>query len=346
MPDLPIESILAPGASSRPSSVGELLGTSREGREIIGYRLGTGPRSVSLIAGCHADEPIGPAMLDRLAAYLLALPATAPLLSRLTWFLVPHANPDGEARNLPWTQATFNDESETLSPDATLDLCSYLTHVVRELPGDDVEFGFPQHTADSGARPENRAIADFLRPAGPFVLHASFHGMAFAAGPWFLMEKAWIDRTLTMRDRLRDRVRALGYSVHDIDRGGDKGFTRIDEGFTTRPDSRAMAAHFLALDDPRTAALFRPSSMEFVRSLGGDPLTLVSEMPLFLVPAEHFAGRDVVRPKIVRQLLALGDPGSVRETAIHAGVRSMPIRDQMRLQLEFLQAGLLAAVPE
>ena len=40
----------------------------------------------------------------------------------------------------------------------------------------------------------------------------------------------------------------------DVDRGGEKGFSRIDRGFTTRPDSRAMAAYFLARDDPETAA--------------------------------------------------------------------------------------------
>ena len=110
-----------------------------------------------------------------------------------------------------------------------------------------------------------------------------------------------------MRERLRRRVRELGYRLHDVDRGGEKGFHRIDEGFTTRPDSRAMAAHFEALGDPATAALFRPSSMEYVRSLGGDPLTLVSEMPLFLVPPEHYqspehGGGDVVRPAVVREL--------------------------------------------
>ena len=38
------------------------------------------------------------------------------------------------------------------------------------------------------------------------------------------------------------------------------------------------------INDPATAALFRPSSMEHVRALGGDPLTLVSEMPLFITP--------------------------------------------------------------
>ena len=50
-----------------------------------------------------------------------------------------------------------------------------------------------------------------------------------------------------------------------------------------------MRRHFLDRGDPETAAVFRPSSMEYVRSLGGDPLTFVSEMPLFLLPPPETA---------------------------------------------------------
>jgi hypothetical protein len=70
-----------------------------------------------------------------------------------------------------------------------------------------------------------------------------------------------------------------------VDRGGEKGFVKLADGFATRPDSRAMQAHFRGLGEDATAALFRPSSMETVRALGGDPLTIVSEMPLFLTDA-------------------------------------------------------------
>ncbi len=348
-PGLPIDEVLAtppvPAGSGdaplgRPR--GDRLGASRQGRDIVGYRIGTGRRQVSLIAGCHADEPVGPAMLDRLAAWLLAQPASTPLLAELTWLLVPHVNPDGEARNRRWTREVF-------AKNGAVDPGRYLRGAVREAPGDDVEFGFPRDAADAGARPENRAVAGFLRSGAPFALHASFHGMSFAAGPWFLIEAAWIDRTADLRERLRRRVRELGYRLHDVDRRGEKGFHRIDEGFTTRPDSRAMAAHFEALGDPATAALFRPSSMEFVRSLGGDPLTLVSEMPLFLVPEEHYVapeggGGAVVRPAVVGELTADFDPDRIRERAVERGIVAMPTRDQMRLQLEFLQAGLEAAL--
>ena len=206
---------------------------------------------------------------------------------------------------------------------------------MREKPGDDMEFGFPRDSQDPGARPENRAVADFLAGGAPFDLHGSFHSIAFASGPWFLIEPAWVDRTGGLRESLRKRVRSMGYGLFDVDRGGEKGFRRIDEGFSTRPDSRSMIAFFEQRGDPGMAAKFRPSSMEYVRSLGGDPFTFVSEMPLFLRPLPP---GDTGRPDdpVFRAWL---------ERAASAGpdeVRGMPLRDQMRLQLAFLDEAMAA----
>lgn len=307
---LPIEEILDTEAPPplRP------IGRSREGREILGAVLGSGPRHVSLIGGCHADEPVGPWMLRRLAGHLASRPDT-----RHTWYIVPHVNPDGEARNAAWAEPGLRA--------GAFDLHLYLRHAMREKPGDDVEFGFPD------LRPENRAVAAFLASGAPFALHGSFHGIAFASGPWFLIEPAWVDRTAGLRHALRERVRALGYGLFDVDRGGEKGFRRIDEGFSTRPDSRSMIAWFEERGDPATAAKLRPSSMEHVRSLGGDPFTFVSEMPLFLRPLpDGDTGRPddpVFRAWLERAALC----GDER-------VRGMPIRDQMRLQLAFLDEAL------
>jgi hypothetical protein len=210
-----------------------------------------------------------------------------------------------------------------------------------------MEFGFPRSADDAGARPENRAVADFLAAGAPFHLHASFHGISFTSGPWFLIEPAWIDRTAALREAIRRRVRSMGYQPFDVDRGGEKGFHRIDEGFTTRPDSRSMIAWFEARGDSAMAAKFRPSSMEYVRSLGGDPFTLVSEMPLFLRPLEEGeTGRpDDLRFRAFLDRLAGRSAEEVRTEAERSGVRGMPLRDQMRLQLAFLAEALAAARP-
>ncbi|HWM93861.1 MAG TPA: M14 family zinc carboxypeptidase [Thermoanaerobaculia bacterium] len=322
---LPIEDILASEAPPPLRSIGR----SREGREILGTVLGSGSLHVSLIGGCHSDEPVGPAMLRRLVSHLAE---DVSLLARYTWYVVPHVNPDGEARNAAWSDHTLPE-----GEDRVFDLPLYLRHAMREKPGDDMEFGFPRGPDDlsegGGARPENRAVAGFLAGGAPFAVHGSFHSIAFAPGPWFLIEPAWVDRTGDMRRRLRERVRSLGYGLFDVDRGGEKGFRRIDEGFSTRPDSRSMIAWFEERGDPETAAKFRPSSMEYVRSLGGDPFTFVSEMPLFLRPLPE---GDTGRPDdpVFRAWLERVGFGQT------AGVRGMPLRDQMRLQLAFLEEAL------
>ncbi len=340
---LPIDSILTSQAPPplRP------IGRSREGRGILGAVLGRGPRRLSLIGGCHSDEPVGPAMLRRLVAYLGSRAEDDPLLAGWTWYVVPHVNPDGEARNAVWSDMS----SHTLpavdhlgEEDRVFDLHLYLRNVMREKPGDDMEFGFPRGPSDAGARPENRAVADFLAAGAPFDLHGSFHGIAFASGPWFLIEPAWVDRTGRLRDALRGRVRSMGYGLFDVDRGGEKGFRRVDEGFSTRPDSRSMISYFESRGDLETASKFRPSSMEYVRSLGGDPFTFVSEMPLFLRPLPP---GDTGRPgdPIFRAWLertALAGPDEIPGEMAKAGVRGMPLRDQMRLQLSFLEEALQA----
>jgi hypothetical protein len=342
---LPIEQIL----DCDKVATGAALGLSRNGHEIYGFALGSGRLHVSLIAGCHADEPVGPATLSRLVSFLGALDDRHPLLSTIRWRIVPHANPDGRLRNDLWVRNTRPIEDSRGAPDIGYVLDTYLEHVVRELPGDDIEFGFPRSAEDTEARPENRAVAEFLADGAPYQLHGSLHGMGFSPGPWFLIESSWIERCQEMRDRLRHRVWETGYDLFDPDRGGEKGFTRIDTGFCTRPDSRAMRAHFETVGDQLTAAKFRPSSMEYVRGLGGDPLTFVSEMPLFLTPSE-IDGHQIALPalRLIRHQLDahLGSDHGCDEEARTIGVRPMPVRDQQRLQLSLLDEALQAVARE
>ena len=206
-----------------------------------------------------------------------------------------------------------------------------------------------------GPGPENRAVYDLWQEAGgPFHLHVSLHGMAVGAGPWFLLEEAWDGRLSGLQARCRERTRELGYRLHDVERHGEKDFRRLGPGFCTRPDSEAMRRHFLGRGDAETAGLFRPSSMEAVRSLGGDPLTLVSEMPLFLLPG---VGEDLGPPDPAavewktriedwRARLvggrAAGARAAVAEEMGGAGLVAMPVRDQMILQWTLVAAGMAA----
>ncbi|MYA33296.1 MAG: peptidase [Gemmatimonadales bacterium] len=326
-----------------PAGSGCVLGSSREGRPVRGYRFGRGREAVSLLGGCHADEPVGPRLLRRLAGYLAGLDADDPMLTRHQWWIIPHINPDGECRNAPWQD-----------PDTdAYDLGRYLALKVRELPGDDIEFGFPRDAADPGARPENRAAYDWWRTCDrPFALHVSLHGMGFAAGPFFLIDGAWKKRCEALKASCRQCALGLGYVLHDVERHGEKGFFRFERGFASRPDSRRMAAHFEALGDSVTASRFRPSSMEAVRTFGHDTLTLVSEMPLFILPGvgDRPGPPDPVAERWKRRLdgwrseLSAGAaPDAVSAEASEDGLVAMPVRDQMALQWTLIAAGLCQA---
>ncbi len=332
-----------------------VIGHSRQGRPIPAYRIGHGPIQVSLLGGCHADEPVGPRFLRRLVRHLASTDGEA-LRDAATWLIIPHVNPDGAEANAAWQ-----------APDATrYDFATWLRHRVRELPGDDVEFGFPRSEEDLKARPENRAAWDFWREGAPYDLHVSLHGMSVAAGPYFLVERGWWPRFRPVARRLARDVEARGSALHDVERHGEKGFHRLERGFCSRPDSRAMRRHFENLNDPTTAARFRPSSMEAVRALSGDTLTLVTEMPLFITPG---VGAQLGPPDPVlmrwRERIAAWDArmraavsgdnhgentaeiatveNAVRAEAEQAGLSPMPVRDQMHFQWAFIQAGLKAA---
>jgi len=318
---------------------GTAIGRSRQDRAVRAFLFGSGPRRISLLGGCHADEPVGPRFLRHLAAYLSLLPPDDPLLSDYQWWLIPHINPDGEERNRSWQR-----------DDVAYNLVRYLSNVIRERPGDDIEFGFPRDEGDMGARAENRAAYGWWQQAeGPFALHVSLHGMGFSSGPWFLIDEAWQDRCETLKKRCRKRVQELGYRLHDVERNGEKGFHRLGPGFCTRPDSRYMREYFIEQSDPDTAILFRPSSMETIRSLGGDPVTLVSEMPLFITPGvgETLGPPDPVahewKARIDGWRVRLTDDGTdeaIVQEAIGLGLQPMPVNDQMQLQWTLIAAGV------
>ena len=318
------------------------IGFSRQGRPILGYVFGKGDLIISLIGGCHADEPVGPILLKKLVNYLAGLPHGHELLTGYYWSIVPHTNPDGEAINKAWY------EEQAIC----YDLFEYLKYSKRELPGDDIEFGFPISPKVPPLRIENKVVHDFWKSQGKiFDVHASLHGMGRAYGPWFLIDANWAARSAYLQDECTLASKQLGYhELHDMDRNGEKGFTRISKGFCTRPDAGAMREYFIEKGDHHQAGLFHASSMESIRAFGGDCLTLVTEMPLFLLPKKT---SDISWPnaewevwnktfmtwgsKIIAGTLT---KKRLQQEMNRMGIKPMPICDQMKLQWKMLCAGI------
>lgn len=303
------------------------LGRSEEGRSLYGVVMGRGDRTVSLIAGNHADEPVGPETLRTLILEGLARrDLLGDWLERFRFVIVPHTNPDGEARNRTWMKEW---------PDVE----AYLRHAVREEPGRDLEFGFPS------MRVENRLVSRFLRAHGPYALHMSLHGMSASEGAMLLINRPWSFRTETLRSKFVDAVHDAGLRMHDHNRKGEKGFFYIESGFTTTPRGDAMRTFFRAQDDEQMAARFHDSSMEFVMGLGGDPLCLVTELPLFVVANEDPLPGVPTAYLALKERLPLIKKRLVQEAPIDDliepfDVRPLDLETAMRLQLRALELGL------
>lgn len=241
------------------------IGKSEEGRPIDAFILGKGKKVVGLLAGAHSDEPVGPETLRTfIVEGLKNRNLLASLYDTYRFIVIPHVNPDGESRNWQWMKKF---------PDVN----AYIKDVFREPPGRDIEFGYPE------MRTENQAVSHFLQKHAPFSLYINFHGMGFAEGVMLLIERHWIDETRELREQFLAYAASAGFPLHDHDRKGEKGFRYIAPGFSTTPEGRAMKAFFLAQGDEHTANNFHLSSMEFIRELGGNPLCLVTELPLFIL---------------------------------------------------------------
>ncbi len=277
-------------ASDLPGMVQfEHLGESEEGHPLIGLQMGIGKRHVSLMAGAHADEPVGPATLRLLCEQLIKnSSAFKDLLETYKLFIIPHINPDGEARNQPWIEKW---------PDPY----AMILHRIRELPGRDIEFGYPD------MRVENKAASTWWQQHAPFEMHINLHGMSVSEGALLLIDKNSIQQTADLQQQFQTYIRNTGFGFHDHDRGGEKGFTRIDTGLATTPESQKMREHFESLNDPATASSFHQNSMEFIRSLGGEPISLVTEFPLFKLPstAEESPGNPENYLKLQENLPAI-----------------------------------------
>ncbi|MEE2708858.1 MAG: M14 family zinc carboxypeptidase [Gemmatimonadota bacterium] len=247
----------------------EEIGISRLGRPLFALTLGSGPTNITIKGNAHADEPAGIVTCLVLARLLTENPVWQILNDHFRFFLIPTANPDGLARNWEWLDGAF-------------DLKRYFMHVYRDLPCDDVEFGYPASadTSVQDIRPENMACARFFDTAAPVAAHLSLHSIVFTGGAWFLIAA---DTNLTPFEPslsfVTDACVDEGIPLHDEDRGGQKGFTRLREGFHSIPTVEGMKAFFNQSGDTALASDFRINSMQYAMKNCGARFAAVSELP-------------------------------------------------------------------
>lgn len=298
----------------------EAIGWTAEGQELVGLRCGDPALPlVSIVAGAHPDEPAGPLA----ALQLVANWHRHPLRDAVQLAVVPQLDIDGARDQAGWL-SPWTDRAE---------LHRYLAHRLRRQPGADREFAWPGAPWGGTVLPECQAAADFFAGAGAAIGHLSLHGMATAAGVWFLVDAIGLADGPLWND-LRACAAGLGLALHDAHRYGDKGFRRCGTGMATTPSGPAMRRHFLAAGDPATAAGFGYGSMDHARLLCRQrglppPVCAVSEFPLWRLPTELAYDRAALEAACTA-IVSADDPSrAAADFLARPGVAALPLATQV-----------------
>lgn len=141
------------------------VGTSRAGIPMWLLSIGHGTRHVLVVAGPHANEPVGGATVLRLADRVLADPRFTEDAD-VTWNLLLCLDPDGSRRNEGWLAGPYT-------------LGHYFRHFFR--PGFLEQPEWLPDGADTVTLPETRALLDLQDELRPF-LQCSLHGVDVGGG--------------------------------------------------------------------------------------------------------------------------------------------------------------------
>ncbi|MGW7261492.1 M14 family zinc carboxypeptidase [Streptomyces sp. NPDC054834] len=141
------------------------VGTSRAGTPLWLLSVGRGSRHVLVVAGPHANEPVGGATVLRLAERVLADPRLTEGAD-VTWNLLLCLDPDGSRRNEGWLAGPYT-------------LRHYFRNFFR--PGFLEQPEWLPDGADAVVLPETRALLDLQDELRPF-LQCSLHGVDVGGG--------------------------------------------------------------------------------------------------------------------------------------------------------------------
>ncbi|QCD58924.1 M14 family zinc carboxypeptidase [Streptomyces hawaiiensis] len=141
------------------------VGTSRAGTPMWLLSVGHGSRQALVVAGPHANEPVGGATVLRLAERALADPRLTQGADA-TWNLLLCLDPDGSRRNEGWLPGPYT-------------LGEYVRNFFR--PGFLEQPEWLPDGAAGAALPETRALLDLQDELRPF-LQCSLHGVDIGGG--------------------------------------------------------------------------------------------------------------------------------------------------------------------
>lgn len=242
-----------------------IIGYSKAGKPIIMTSVGDGPAPLLLFAFPHPNEPVG-AMLTYFL--LEELMKEDELRAGRTWHIIPCIDPDGASLNEGWFKGPFS-------------IRDYARHYFRTKGEDQVEWSFPIEYKTLKYEkyvPETKALMNAIAEIKPLFMY-SLHNSSFG-GVYYYISKPLkeVYEALYRIPEERDLPLSLGepempycqvYSPAIFD------MPRIKDAYDYYEK--------IGVADPAKHIHGGASSRDFADGIS-EPLTLVTEVPLFLSP--------------------------------------------------------------
>ncbi|MCG2796961.1 MAG: peptidase M14 [Cellulomonas sp.] len=241
------------------------IGSSRTGEPLHAYRVGTGPRSLLLVAGVHPNEPIGLRTVQHLAGVLVDDPALRAEHAAAWWF-IPCIDPDGTRLNESWFTTPT-------------DRAAYFRGFYRPAPAEQVEWSFPFDHAGAWfdqVLPETQALMRLIDEVRPDLLVSLHNGES--GGVYY-----YLSRDLPGAVQALQAVPpALGLPLDDGEPESPLAPV-LGTGVFTMIDARDEHDQLVALGIDPTQVPSGDSSAAYAARYG--TFSLVAELPYWTHPA-------------------------------------------------------------
>jgi hypothetical protein len=156
----------------------------------------------------------------------------------------------------------------------------YVNQHFRDLPEDDLDYGFPLKEGES-ARPEVEALVAFLRNLPRVDVFVHLRGTVVGGGAQFLVWPSHDNAWPPLFSRLESLCAQYDVPLGDFNLFGQRGYERLRKGFQTLPTTEDMR-EFFRQGDPDYAEAFRLSFWEYLQRHHGLKYALTVEIPLVI----------------------------------------------------------------
>jgi len=274
------------------------IGSSKSGKyPLFGISLGAdedkAEKVIMVCANMHAEEVTGTISTMLLAEELAHNSVLRPLLKNRFLF-VPQANPDGVMHNKEWMKPDFNYES-------------FVLNAYRDLPEDDIEWGFPVENK-TVRRPEAKAIKAFFDQQSRVDYYVSLHSGFSIPGLLFLLNgqenqnEKIINFLTDFSLNIDEKIGLL-----EEDPAGQMGWKRIEKGFFNIPSYEDLKKFIELSGDKELINTLMLNSVQYVEQNLGAKFAMVSELPFVWADAlngdEHL---DISRYETEKQAVGYG----------------------------------------